>query len=161
MQIRPLAADEVESFVEELWVPFTRASAEAEPFHPLADDLRGPGIEHRRDRLADDAKADVVAAVDGDLVGFASAERESMPPIFDRGPDCHVSELYVAPDYRRDGIGAALLDACRERGAAWNCATLSISVSVENEAARRLYEREGFTPNRTRLVQTIDGESPS
>lgn len=156
MQIRSLAPDEVDRFVETLWIPFTRTSAETEPFHPLADDLHEPGVRHRRDRLDDADAADLVAVVDGDLVGFASAERESMPPIFERGPDCHVSELYVAPDHRGNGIGTALLDACRTRGDDWGCETLSISVSVENDAARRLYEREGFTPNRTRLLQDIE-----
>ncbi|WP_435065607.1 GNAT family N-acetyltransferase [Halobaculum sp. EA56] len=161
MEVRPLRRDEVESFVEDLWIPFEREAAADEPFHPLVDDLRTPGIDHREDRLADENAADLVAVVDGERVGFASASREATAPIFDRGPDCHVSELYVAESHRREGVATALLDACVERGREWGCETASIAVAAGNDAALALYEREGFEVRRRRLSRGIGGEDGS
>jgi len=157
MEIRSLRPAEVEAFVEDLWIPFQREAAADEPFHPLVDDLRAPGIDHREDRLADDDAADLVAVVDGRRVGFASATRETTAPIFDRGSNCHVSELFVAEPYRRRGVATALLDACVRRGSEWGCETASIAVAADNDAARALYEREGFEVRRRRLLRGIDG----
>ncbi|QZX99775.1 GNAT family N-acetyltransferase [Halobaculum rubrum] len=159
MEIRPLRGEELEAFVDDLWIPFQREAAADEPFHPLVDDLRTPGIDHREDRLADDDAADLVAVVDGDRVGFASATREPTAPVFDRDPNCHVSELYVAEAYRRRGVATALLDACVDRGREWGCETASISVAVDNDAALALYEREGFEVRRRRLLRGIDGRA--
>ncbi|UIP01116.1 GNAT family N-acetyltransferase [Halobaculum sp. CBA1158] len=157
MQIRSLTREEVDAFVDELWIPFQREAAADEPFYPLANDVREPGVSHREERLSDDDAADRLAvASDGDFAGFASAKREEPPPVFDRGPNCHVSELYVVEARRREGIATELLEACTERAREWGCETASISVAAGNDAARALYEREGFAVRRRRLMRRVE-----
>ena len=61
------------------------------------------------------------------------------------GPVALLDELYVAPEFRGQGIGsamiAALLAKAREEG--WEL--VDINVDECDEGARRFYERHGFT----------------
>lgn len=60
------------------------------------------------------------------------------------GPDAFVTELFVAPEARRRGMGRGLLEALvrhlTERGAS----AVHLMVRPDNEEARRLYESAGF-----------------
>lgn len=60
--------------------------------------------------------------------------------------DWVLNDLFVDPAHRGRGIGRALLDACaglvRETGARG----MSLVTAADNDTARRLYERYGFTP---------------
>lgn len=51
--------------------------------------------------------------------------------------------VYVAPQWRSSGIGAALLDAVIDH-ARQHVLVLHADVGVDNHAARRLYESRGF-----------------
>jgi ribosomal protein S18 acetylase RimI-like enzyme len=59
--------------------------------------------------------------------------------------ECYLAELYVVPPLRGQGLGRALLEAAialaRERGADH----MDLGTSEGDVAARRLYERLGFT----------------
>jgi ribosomal-protein-alanine N-acetyltransferase len=61
------------------------------------------------------------------------------------GDQAEILTVGVVPQARRRGIGTklvhALVQGARERGAH----ELFLEVRVDNDAARRLYEREGFT----------------
>jgi len=67
------------------------------------------------------------------------------PGLWSAGLECHLAELYVVPELRGRGIGRALLDAAielaRERGADH----IDLATSVDDVAARALYESAGFT----------------
>lgn len=53
-------------------------------------------------------------------------------------------KICVAPEYRRQGIGAAMLERLSQRAAAGGCTGLSLEVRQSNLAARALYESQGF-----------------
>lgn len=65
--------------------------------------------------------------------------------IWSAGLECYLAELYVTPPRRGHGLGAALLQAAldhaRERGADH----IDLGTSDDDVAARRLYEKFGFT----------------
>lgn len=60
------------------------------------------------------------------------------------GRDAFLTELYVRPDRRGEGLGARLLDEAlalaRDRGAR----AIHLVVRHDNAGARRIYERAGF-----------------
>lgn len=58
--------------------------------------------------------------------------------------DRHVVSMWVAPEARRRGIGAALLEALGRWAADDGAATVSLWVVEGNEAASELYGRAGF-----------------
>lgn len=81
------------------------------------------------------ASCEVWGAVDGEIIGFI-AFREGW-----------VDQLYVLPGHQKRGIGVALLDVAK---AAWP--VLQLWTFQRNMAARRFYEKQGFT-----AIQQTDG----
>lgn len=65
--------------------------------------------------------------------------------IWSESPECHLAELYVAPERRGRGRGRALLEAAielaRERGADH----FELVTGEDDRAARSLYESLGFS----------------
>jgi GNAT superfamily N-acetyltransferase len=90
----------------------------------------------------------LVATDQGHVVGFASGE------VYRREPDerfevvdyvsGEVSELYVAPRYRRRGAGRALLGALDEYFRKAGCGAVHIEVFGPNRDARAFYESLGY-----------------
>jgi GNAT superfamily N-acetyltransferase len=87
---------------------------------------------------------DMVAVLAGDPA-VAVALVTLRPNVWYEGSVGLLDELYVVPGRRRRGIGAALLKAAeaavRDRGGE----RLEINVDGEDAAARRFYERHGYT----------------
>jgi GNAT superfamily N-acetyltransferase len=54
-----------------------------------------------------------------------------------------MNDLFVAPEARGTGLGAALIDACRERARERGMSRLEWRTAPGNVQARRLYERVG------------------
>jgi [ribosomal protein S18]-alanine N-acetyltransferase len=59
--------------------------------------------------------------------------------------ELHVNNLAVAPAYRGRGAGTALMHEVLREGARMGARRATLEVRRSNEAARRLYERLGFT----------------
>lgn len=64
--------------------------------------------------------------------------------------EAHIGELSVREDARRAGVASALLAALADRARAMGKRRLTLWVTVENDAARRLYARNGFRDVRRR-----------
>lgn len=56
----------------------------------------------------------------------------------------YISNVAVAGEYRRLGIGDALIETLEERAEALSLAFLTLEVRAGNTAAIRLYEKHGF-----------------
>jgi len=59
--------------------------------------------------------------------------------------DYYVQGFAVDEDLRGQGIGTALMDAMEQRARASGSKRLILNVGAKNEAARRFYDRRGFT----------------
>jgi ribosomal-protein-alanine N-acetyltransferase len=59
--------------------------------------------------------------------------------------ELHINNLAVLPEHRGTGIGSALLTRALAEGAALGAKRATLEVRRSNEAARRLYERFGFS----------------
>lgn len=57
----------------------------------------------------------------------------------------HVVGVYIDPAWRRSGLARALLDGLIDRARTQGLVVLTLSVTVGNTAARRLYLGAGFT----------------
>jgi GNAT superfamily N-acetyltransferase len=58
--------------------------------------------------------------------------------------DCWLEDLYVRDEARRQGLGAALLEASIERALARGCARIELDTQEGYREAMSLYERFGF-----------------
>ncbi len=75
------------------------------------------------------------AVKDGLMVGFVAGDpRPSQGYAW-------IATIGVLPGYRRQGIARSLLHACEER---LETPRLKLSVRVSNQAAIKLYEKEGY-----------------
>lgn len=83
-------------------------------------------------------------------VGYAVGTLQEPPPIFEPEPYIFVTDLYVAPEHRRQGVGTALVE--RIRGWGWVKGINRISLAIPaNSPAQGLYEKLGFKPIQTML----------
>jgi ribosomal protein S18 acetylase RimI-like enzyme len=109
----------------------------------------------------------LIADLDGQPVGFAAGIVGDLAP-FDRltaraGSYGRVTELYVQPAARRQGVATRLLARLDRYFARAGCDTVRIEVFAPNRAARRLYERLGYRERDIELIRpiTIESTQPS
>ena len=79
-----------------------------------------------------------IAWVDEMPAGFALA--------LDLRKECEILALGVLPGWRREGIGAALLDSVCSEGSERGAECIVLEVAVDNSAALSLYTGRGFVP---------------
>jgi ribosomal protein S18 acetylase RimI-like enzyme len=99
-------------------------------------------LERRyRDQLP---SGDVIVLLAGDgTEGFAQVRYRGQ--IYSDAPAAYLEELYVIPDRRGEGLGRALLDAAMDAARDHGADMIDLGTSVDDTAARGLYESAGFT----------------
>lgn len=70
--------------------------------------------------------------------------------------EVHILNLATAPEYRRQGVARALLEATIETGRRHKCAMATLEVRRSNEAAIALYRGYGFRPVGVRPNYYVD-----
>jgi ribosomal protein S18 acetylase RimI-like enzyme len=79
-----------------------------------------------------------IGEADGAPAGFARVQ-------FHRNQNrIYLASLYLLPDFQRKGIGGKLLAVAEEKVLTYNLQELWLGVMVQNEPARRWYEKRGF-----------------
>ena len=96
-----------------------------------------------RGELADPANAFEVAETDDEIIGYAKLGPLKFPAET-RGPAILLSQLYVAPGHVGAGIGGTLMDGALAEARRRRMKELYLTVFIDNERARRFYERYGF-----------------
>ena len=107
------------------------------------DDHRGRSADGIRSSLADRADFAVYGAfLEGRLAGMAGVYRPEKAKLRHRA---EVWGMYVSPEARGRGAGAALLHAVVERARSWpGVVQVHLGVTEAAVEAARLYERAGF-----------------
>ena len=63
---------------------------------------------------------------------------------FVRGKHLYIDDLVTAEKYRSKGFGAVLLKRAEEISKQNSCTTLRLCTGIENESAKKFYERESW-----------------
>ncbi|GAA0526784.1 Acetyltransferase (GNAT) family protein [Halorubrum aquaticum] len=92
------------------------------------------------------------------IVGFVafSIERDGYERDGTRGT---VSNLFVSPERRNEGIGAALLAAAERELAAAGADAVALEALADNERARSFYADHGYDLHRVELRKEVGEES--
>ena len=122
--IRPYAESDNAAVVD-LW---ETVFPSAPPWNPPKDDIAR--------KLKVQRELFLVALVDDRLVGTVMAGYE--------GHRGWVNYLAVHPDYRRHGIGAALMQRVEQDLTALGCPKVNLQVRVGNEQVIAFYEKLGY-----------------
>lgn len=77
-----------------------------------------------------------VAVLDDTIVGYVCSEY--------LGDECHILNLAVHPDYRKQGIANAIVEHILEELKLKACRFLYLEVRASNYVARKLYQSFGF-----------------
>jgi ribosomal protein S18 acetylase RimI-like enzyme len=113
-------------------------------YREFYEQRRDPERERKflADRLERDECAIFLAEAGGDAVGFTL-----LYPLFTSitlGPTWLLNDLYVVPEFRRQGVGAQLLRRAKAFGEETHAHYLTLETARDNPA-QRLYEAEGWT----------------
>jgi ribosomal protein S18 acetylase RimI-like enzyme len=63
------------------------------------------------------------------------------------GRDCFIDELYIEPQYRRQGIGKRVMQFVEERALELGVNAIHLEVDHGNDRASELYRRAGYRDN--------------
>ncbi|MCR5481858.1 MAG: ribosomal protein S18-alanine N-acetyltransferase [Clostridia bacterium] len=89
-----------------------------------------------------------IAEMDGVFAGYAGLWK-----ILDEG---HITNVAVAPEFRRRGIGEAMLTRLIELAEAEDIMKFTLEVRISNLQAQALYEKLGFEPAGLRKGYYLD-----
>jgi ribosomal protein S18 acetylase RimI-like enzyme len=101
-----------------------------------------PALTRRLARLIDAGEAVVLLGGEGP---HGIAVLRFRPSLWTESLDAYLEELYVAPGRRGEGLGRALLEAALELSRSRGAGYIYLGTSVDDVAARALYEKLGFT----------------
>ena len=100
-------------------------------------------LEQLRSQLSDDRHVFLAAVAEsGTVLGYVG-----MMFVLDEG---YIANVAVSPDWRRQGIGDALIAELLRRAVSRELAFVTLEVRAGNEAAKALYAKHGFVPVGTR-----------
>ena len=98
----------------------------------------------------------VLAREGGRTAGFCCAYVCQNLPMFLPAEFGYVSDLFVLPDFRRQGAGTALLSRVTEFFRAAGVACAQLQVYRQNESGRAFWEGKGFEPFFDRMWLDLD-----
>jgi GNAT superfamily N-acetyltransferase len=99
----------------------------------------------------------LIAEVEGDPVGFAIFYRSFST--WESRPGIWLEDLYVPPEHRRSGVGAALLARLAEITVERGCARLEWAALDWNTPALDFYEKLGAKRLNDWVMHRLDGEA--
>jgi len=88
-----------------------------------------------------------VADIDNAIVGFVHVEEDKTPqfPSVVQHKFACITAIYVTPEYRKRGVGKALLEKVKEWALVRNLEYLELFILAENETGKSFYSHENFT----------------
>jgi GNAT superfamily N-acetyltransferase len=89
----------------------------------------------------------VVAEIDGEFVGSGYALIKEAKPYLKHTHYAYLGFMYVKPQYRRQGINKAILEALKKWAISRNIREIRLEVYDENIVAKSAYEKVGFKAN--------------
>ncbi len=109
--IRKARHDDCERIIDELWKPFINLCCEYE-FSDLDPEAENMFSNYLQRIIKDDNNSIIyVAEVIPHLVGYVIGTIKRNPPVYEIKNIGEISDLYVKPDYRNQGIERSLVEA--------------------------------------------------
>ena len=89
--------------------------------------------------------ATFVAEADGQVIGFAEVSlRSDYVSGCETSPVAFLEGIFVHPDWRRAGVGRALVTVCEQWGLSQGCRELGSDARLDNAASHRFHGHTGF-----------------
>lgn len=116
----------------------------------------GQRVRHVREALFTDRPAayTLLAWDKGRAIGFASYS--FLWPAAGSTQSLFLKELYVADDYRGEGVGRSLMDALCQVAAEHGCSRVEWTADDDNTGAVQFYQALGYVPDTSKFFYRID-----
>jgi len=138
--------DELEPLWAAMHAHHSTLQGEVAPVRDLPESWRRRREQYAR-WLAEDAAQLLIAERDGEALGYAVVTVAAGPPTWDVGEQvAELESLAVLESARGEGVGKMLVVAAREAASARGARRMAVGVAHANAGALRFYEREGFAP---------------
>jgi len=122
------------------------AAAISHMMNELGYPIKTAVVERKLSDSHDDAdNAVLVAVVKGSTVGVLSVH--ALPLLHAEGMFATITSLFVAPDYRRQGIGSQLLAHAESFAYRFGCIGINVASAHRRADAHAFYQAQGFTPD--------------
>lgn len=128
--------------------------AEPQRYHPTQLEE----VEQRFGVLLADPRVHIrVAEIAGAVAGYVVTHEVRQPGHVYSPPRAFllVDQLAVVPEYRRHGVGGALMDACVQVARDHGLPRVELDVRRHNEGAQKFYASVGYDPVQTRLARDV------
>ena len=109
-----------------------------------------PTLQSVTQFLAAEANTLLVARVDGAIAGMTTVV---LIPAIDGKLRTFLEDVVVSSDFRRQGVGDALVEAGIAKARELGSPQLQLQSNPKREAAQRLYQRHGFEPYGTTVFR--------
>jgi ribosomal protein S18 acetylase RimI-like enzyme len=129
---------------------------ELPPWRDRDESARGVriDIEKHLDARPDVSHLFVAETSAGERAGFLHLLQTL--DFFTGAPNCHISDLAVAPGMDGRGIGTRLLDHAEAWAKRHGCRFMTLGVFPGNARARALYERHGYGVELLRMTKQLN-----
>jgi aminoglycoside 6'-N-acetyltransferase I len=81
---------------------------------------------------------------DGSVAGFLETNLRDYAEGAESSPAGYLEGLYISAEYRRQGIGAALVRAGEQRALAKGCTEIASDAQIDNAISIELHKRMGY-----------------
>jgi ribosomal protein S18 acetylase RimI-like enzyme len=155
MTVRDAGRDEVRSIVQMIR-SMVADMANYGGHAPTTDDA---ALENVAAAIVDELKGNntkylIAESAGGNLVGLAAAKLVTLEGVFAPKKTLHISVVYVPPQFRRSGIGGALVAKLMDWGRTIGAEQCDLNVLTKNPA-RSLYEKHGFEAIEVKMVCSL------
>ena len=140
--IRRAAKGDLER-LSRLWMDLLESQAELDDRFGPSDDAQVRWRNDFPEWIHRESRRVFVSEESGEIHGFVTAERWTSLPIYKHVPEIYIDELYVTQEFRRRGIGRALVDAVAEWGKSVGVERLRAGTLASNELGRKFWEKVG------------------
>ncbi len=131
-----------------LWVELMRYHRALDPRFVVAADGEQKYIRHVQEMMRSrDARVLVAETLQsGDVVAYVLGEVQVRPPMALPGTYGFVSDIYVAEEWRRHGVGLALFEQLKLWFISRKASAIELYVADANPAATAFWKSLGLTP---------------
>ena len=148
--VREAAPEDVETVLD-LWHEMMHYHARLDKRFQPTPDARDRFRTTLLQWMALDTQRVLVAVVDGQIVGYTIGRLVENPPFMEWRFLGHVSDICVAPEWRRQGIGRKLFATLREWFRQQGMTVVQLHVAAANPVSFTFWREMGFKDHMHRL----------
>ena len=143
MKVIPAADSHLPEMVE-IWKEFMDFHGDLDPFLERREDGHEHFEKYAREKIDSDDATVLVAADDGKVIGFSIIYISNHPPVLKTERYGHIDSLAVRSEYRRKGVGTAILDKIHEWFESKGIDRIQLEVLPQNQIGYSFWREKGF-----------------